>query len=84
MEQLISALISAAIVVVGAIATFVSINLTNKSAKTNNNELVKKIDEINKKYTQIKHKLNEFEVKNEKRLSKLEEDNFFNKTKRKL
>lgn len=83
MEQLVAALISSAIVIVGAIGTFVTTNLTKKSVKSNNDELVKKLDEIDKKltklesnYTQIEHKLNKSEIRNEKRLLRIEQDIF--------
>lgn len=81
MDQLVPALISAAIVVIGAVATFIATNLTKKSVKTNNDELVKKLDEIDKKleaidkkYMQIEYKLNKSEIRNDRRLLRIEQD----------
>lgn len=81
MDQLIAALISAAIVIIGAIATFVASHLTRKSVKNNNSELVDKLKEIDSKvnkitenHSRIEQKLNKIEIKTEKRMNNIEKD----------
>lgn len=79
MEQLVPALISAAVVIVGAIATYVTTNLTKKSVQNNSCELTKKLDEIDKKLIEItknnlkiQNNLINCELKTKKRMMHLE------------
>lgn len=78
MEQLTQTLISSAIVILGAIVTFITTNLTKK-VKSNNYDLAKKLDEIDSKLIEItknnlniEKKLIDFELKTEKRIMSLE------------